>query len=364
MAKHIVSENMEFFYNEIFSFDLLLKELSGRFSYQKVCFVGFDQDFKQKIEERKDILFFPDFLNETTNEINLDIACMVCYNEENFKICNKICNEITMSLVLYIDTYFNISNLCLNGDARLLGIVMDKSKIEKDSKKFVLNFLFNISEIVFYVSENKINNIYFNQPINKKIEKISEKIENFINLLQKNAIFYNFDTVMEYYFDLINLFFNERKNIQFFISNALTSTNFDNFILSQMLFNIYLNFCQNINPNLVDYPSLSVEDYSKTENLLFFNKNFENKKFWFIYERFNLSVQNLINTSLGFIQKIKDLCNEICINEMFNLATKSKIFEIKNKLQNIVIDYPEDSILKVICNYGLLNFEKNKEKSA
>lgn len=364
MAKHKVGENMQFFYNETFSFDLLIKELSDRFNYQKVWFIGFDEGFKQKMENRKDILFFPEFFDTITTEIETEIACVVCNNEKNFKLCNKICNDKSLNLILFVDTYFNIFNFCLGGDAKLLGVVMDKEKLEKSSKMFVLNFLFNLSEMVFYTTESKINNIYFNKALSEKIKKINEKIENFINLMQKNTIFYNFNEVMDYYFEFVDMLFNENQNIQNFISSTLNIANFDNFVLCQILLNVYLCFSENINPNLVDYPSLSIENYKSVESFITFNKEFEIKKFWFIYNRFNFSVQNLIGESLSIIQKIKNLCNVICVDEMFNLTVNTKILEIKNKLCNIVMQYPNESFLKVVCNYGLLNFEKNIEKSA
>lgn len=364
MAKHLVSGEMEFFYNEVFSFDLLIKELSSRFNYQKVCFVGFDKEFQQRIESSKDLLFLSEFfLDLSSQEIGTDVACVVCNREAYFEDCNRLCKNLSLSLILYIDDYFNLSNLCLDEEIRLLGIVMDKNKLEKKSSAFVLNFLFNLSEIVFLVVENRINNIYFNQPLNEKIEKLSEKIEKFLNLLQKNTNFYSFDDVLEYYFEFVNILINENETVLRYISKCFHINSFDVLVLAQMILNIYVYFSENTNPNLIKYPSFSVDDYETSECFLKFNKNFDDKKFWFIYDRFNPSVQNLINQALFLIQKIRNLCDKICVDEMFNLTTKSKIFEVKDNLIDVVMRYSNESLLKVIGNYGLLNFKKNKEKS-
>ncbi len=361
MANHVVKKDMEFFYSEQFSFDLLIKEISSRFEYQTVCFVGFDRNFQSKVEDKK-ASFIPKFkLNLSDEENANEIACVVCRNDTQFNNCVNFCNKNSSNLILFIDNYFSLSMLNQNGKLNLLGVVVDKQNVEKNSKDFVLNFLFDITERIFNDVESKINNIYFGSEISEKNKKISEKIENFVKFLKKDCNFIDMDVVLDYYFEMITLCLNENESIVSFISSQTSSLQFSKLITSQIVLNLYLKFCLKFNPNLITYPVRN-EDYEQFDQCVELNKWFDDKKFWFIHTRFKLSVINLIEQALKDIDEIKLLCNSINVEKMFELTNSCSFNYLKYALKSLTLTFKDCSFMKAICNYGLLNFD-NLNKS-
>lgn len=361
MANHIVGKEMEFFYSEQFSFDLLLKEISQRFEYQTVYFVGFDKSFQSIVEDKK-VNFNTKFKSNLVNEdCANEVACVVCKGSDKFNNCISFCNLNCTNLILFIDEYFPLTLLNQGGKLNLLGVVVDKQKVEEQSKEFVLNLLFDVAEKMFYIVENKINNIYFGSKISEKNQKIKEKIENFIDFLKNDCNFIDMEKVLDFYFEMITLCLNEDESIVSFISSQTSSSGFSKLITSQIILNLYLKFCLKFNPNLITYPirNENFEEFNQSVELC---KSFDDKKFWYIHTRFRLSVINLIEQSLDFIDKIRQLCNAVNVEKMFELTSTCSYSCFKYGLKSLTLLFKDCSFLKAICNYGLLNFD-NLNKS-
>lgn len=361
MANHIIGKEMEFFYSEEFSFDLLLKEVSCRFEYQTVYFVGFDKNFQNNVEEKK-VNFIPKFKSNLVNEDGAnEVACVVCNGDAQFNNCVNFCNLNYANLILFIDEYFPLSLLNRGGELNLLGVVVDKRKVEQQSKDFVLNFMFDITERIFYIVENKINNIYFGSKISEKNQKIKEKIKNFIDFLKKDCNYINMEKVLDFYFEMITLCLNENESIVSFISSQTSSSGFSKLITSQIVLNLYMKFCLKFNPNLITYPVRN-ENFEEFDRRVELCKSFDDKKFWFIHTRFRLSVINLIEQALDSVNTIKELCNIVNVEKMFELTSGCSFNCFKYALKSLTLMFKDHSFLKAICNYGLLNFD-NLNKS-
>lgn len=359
MAKHLVSKQMEFFYSENFSLDLLFKELEKKFSYQSIVFVGKNKKIEKYVENNKKItlkcIFFDNFL-----EIKLenDIACIVCCGEENLNECKKICQKNTINLILYSAEYVSLSNFFMDGDEiNLLGVVLDAECIRYNLNKFALNMLFDIAQLHFYILENKLNNIYFNESVSEKNQILNEKITKIMQIFKQKAKFLDCNEIFDFYCELITLLINQKNCIIF--NSCLNNYNgYSKFIFVQILIKLYEIFNENISPMLRNYPStdnLTLQNQKQVFELI---KSIDDEKFWFIHSRFKLSVQSLIQNLFTQCKEITEICNLIDINQMYLYSHNFNLTAIFDYLKNMALSFKGNSFLKIIYSFGCLENDK------
>lgn len=359
MAKHLVSKQMEFFYSESFCLDLLFKELEKRFSYQTIVFVGKHKKIEKYVENNKKITLNPVFFDNLL-EINMenDVACMVCCGEKNLDECKMICQKNTINLVLYSAEYVSLSHFFTDGEEiNLLGIVLDAECICDDINTFALNMLFDMAQLHFYILENKLNNIYFNENVNPKNQVLNEKIKKITQNFKKNAKFLESNQIFDFYFELITLLINQKKCIIFnrFLKDF---NNYSMFIFVQMLVKLYTMFSENISPVLRDYPNMDNLTIQNQQNAFELIKSIDDEKFWFIHSRFKLSVQLLTQNLTTQFKEIAEVCNLIDINQMYLYSQNFSLVDIFNRLKGMSLSFEGNSFLKLIYSFGCLEFDR------
>lgn len=358
MANHIVSEKMEFFYSENFSLDLLFKELEQRFSYQQVAFINaynYIKDFFDKNKHSTINAMFFDSINAI--EPSQETACVVCCEIDSILECNAFCQKNCINLVVYSNQYIPLTYFCkYTENINVLGVILNNAEIEKDVKCFALNMLFDVCGVEFGLLENKLNNIYFNEPVDEKSEKISEKLQKITDYYTKNAKFLELRPLEDLYYELVSLMHNQNGNLNF-ESLKYNKNMFTSFVLTQTLTKLYQLFNLNITPNLTSYPVIDNLPYNNLQTGFEIVNEIDDSKFWYIQKRFCLSVSTLINQTLERIENIKHLCNEIDIMKMYSLSTNLAGKDIKNLLKTLILNYNGNSFAKIIYRYGYLEFD-------
>ena len=326
MAELCLKNSMEFFYIEEDYISKLLDELESRYRYQKILFVGAnDSQIDEIVSQKQRQLFyiFENDFNSTT-----EIASVVCFDKKMINDCKSFCYKSKINYILVLDSFANIDNFCLYKNInQLVGVVINKDNIQKNFKEFTYDFVIDCAQISFLLTENKINQLYFcdekNDNLSKKCEKIQEIIDFFnINYNLKD----NFEKILDYYFDLIMLFYNQ--NGCYISKICLENGGYSNLVKTEIVLNIYSMFLYRSTPQLIKSASGGI---TSSKFLYQFNEN----KFWFINNKFKLDIINIIKKTLDNLESIKTICARIDMERIFRET---------------------DSLIKIINYFGMLNF--------
>ena len=348
MAELCLKNSMEFFYIEDEYITKLLDELECRYKYQKILFVGVNKSQIDEIISQKQRQLFYIF-EDDFNSCASDIASVVCFDKEKINDCKLYCYQNKINYILVLDSFISIDNFCLyNGINQLLGVVINKEKIHSDFREFVYDFIIDCAQINFLLTEYKMNQLYFCDEKNENLSKKCEKIQEIINFFNNNYnINENFEKILDYYFDLVVLFYNQ--NNCYLSKICLVSGGYSNLVKTELVLSIYSMFLSRSTPFLTKSASGGIIN---SNFLCQFNEN----KFWFINDKFKLDVINIIKSTLNNIENIKTLCARIDMERMFAEAKNMNLSNFKKQIFDVSSNLEDNSLIKIINYFGMLNF--------
>lgn len=348
MAELYLKNSMEFFYIEDEYITKLLDELENRYKYQKILFVGTNKSQMDLIVSQKQRHLFYIFEDNFNSSMN-DVSSVICFDKKLISECKSYCHQNKINYILVLDSYVSIDNFCLyKGINQLLGVVINKEKIHSNFKEFVYDFIIDCAQINFLLTEYKINQLYFCdekiENLSKKCEKIQEIINFFNNIYNFQK---NFEKILDYYFDLIMLFYNQ--NNCYLSKICLESDGYSNLVKTELVLSIYSMFLSRSTPFLMKSASGGITN----SNFLF---QFNEEKFWFINDKFKLDVINVIKSTLNNLENIKTICARIDMERMFDEAKNMELSNFKKQIFDVSSCLEDNSLIKIINYFGMLNF--------
>ena len=347
MAEICLKNSMEFFYIEKGFVSKLLDELENRYKYQKILFVGADECVTNEILSQKQRQLFCVFENDFNISIS-DIALVVCFDKKLIFECKNYCYVNKINYVLALNSFVSVDMFCAhNGTNQLLGVIVDSNSIQKNFTNFVYDFAIDCAYFYFYLTENKINQLYFCDEKSENLSQKYEKIKEIIEFFNNNCDFKeNFEKILDYYFDLIMLFYNQTSCYisKFFLPNC----GYSNIVTMELISNIYLLFLFKGTP-------LRVKSASGVVDSNFLCK-FDEKKFWFVNDKFKPDVINALNGTLDELNKIKLICARLDKERMFVEASNMNLVNFQKQIFDISSSIKENSFIKIINYFGMLNF--------
>lgn len=347
MAELQIKNNMEFFYIEEKVVNKLLDELECRFKFQKVLIVGacaniIDEILSQK--QREICYIFDDKFDENLD----DIVCVVCFDETKIRLCKLFCFEKKINFVLVLDSFVGASNFCLEQNKnQLIGVILDKQKLQNNFKNFAYDFVVDCAETSFTLIENKINQLYFFDVECENLSKKTEKIQEIVDFFAKNNnLTENFEKIMDYYFDIIMLSYNQNSC---YISEIGTNEmGYSKLVKIEILLNLYAMFLSKSSPLICKSASGTLD-----ENFAY---KFDENKFWFVNGKFKLDIISLVCGGLDRLEKLKTICTKIDADRIFLEAKNLHLCSFKKQIFEVPSVLKSKSLIKVINYFGLLNF--------
>lgn len=347
MAELCLKKSMEFFYIEDDYISKLLYELECRYRYQKILFVGANDSQIDEIVSQKQRQLF--YIFEKDFNSTCEIASVVCFDKKLINDCKSFCYKNNINYILVLDSFTSIDNFCLyKNKNQLVGVVINKGSIQDNFTKFTYDFVIDCAQISFLLTESKINQLYFcdekNENLSKKCVKIQEIINFFnINYNLKN----NFEKILDYYFDLVMLLYNQ--NSCYLDDICLANGGYSNLVKTELVLSIYSIFLSRTTPLLIKSASGGI---TSSKFLCHFNEN----KFWFINNKFKLDVINIIKNTLDNLENIKTICARVDMERMFREAKNMELSNFKKQIFDISSNLETDSLIKIINYFGMLNF--------
>lgn len=348
MAEICLKNKMEFFYIQDEIANKLLDELESRFKFQRILFVGAKNSIKEEILSQKKRQLY--YIFDGNFDCNLEnIACVVCFNKQKIADCKSFCYKNKINYILVLDCFVEFDSFCLYKDKnQLIGIILDRKNIQKNLRNFVYNFVIECAKTSFILTESKINQLYFCDIKTQNLSKKCEKNNEIIDFFDKNYNYKeNLEQILDYYFEMIMFFYNQ--NSCFLFTLCSDEVGYVNLIKTELILNIYSMFLQKSSPYCVKSASGGSLNYQ-------FISQFDENKFWFVNSKFKLDVVNIIQQNLSSIENIKTICAKIDAERMFFEAKNLNLKCFKNQIYDLTSAMQENSLLKVIDYFGLLNF--------
>ena len=348
MAELCLKNSMEFFYIEDDFITKLLDELESRYKYQKILFVGANKVEIDMIVSQKQRQLFYIFENDFSSSVS-DVSLAVCFDKKMIDDCKSYCFNNKINYIYVLNSFVSIDNFCLyNGINQLLGVVINKKRIQKNFREFVYDFIIDCAKVNFMLTENKINQLYFCDEKIENLAKNCEKNQEIINFFNHNYNFKgNFENILDYYFDEIILFYNQTSC--YLSKLCLTNSGYSTLVKTELVLSVYFMFLSKSSPLLVKSFSGGIVNSS-------FLCNFNENKFWFINDKFKLDVMNIIKSALNNLENIKTICAKVDTERMFVEAKNMELSDFKKQIFDISSNLEENSLIKIINYFGLLNF--------
>lgn len=348
MAEIKVKENMDFFYIESNPISKLLDEIEQRYKYQKILIIGAkEKNLDELLAQRKREIFllFQDCID---NKVD-DIAIVVCFDKDKISECKSYCTKHKLNLILFIDSYVHLNKFCIYEQKNtILGVVINENKIKENIQEFMYNFISDCGLIYFSLVENKISQLYFNKSKKINMSKFFDLTQQVINYFKSTNDFYqSYEQALDLYFQLSMVCYDQNDC---YISQLCKDKNcYSSIIIIQIILNIYSLFLTKTTPFLAKSACGGMKD-------TIFLRNFNENKFWFINNKFKLDTLNIIDEAKNNLNLIKTLCAKVDMEKTFSEAKQMDLNNIKKEIFEVSSVLSEDSLIRVINYFGLLNF--------
>lgn len=364
MAEHFVLRNMQFLYCDENACENLFQELNSRFAYQKVLFLDEERYLEKYLQNKKrEVNFFANF-----QKLDIDnyYDCIVCTDENQIEQVKDYCVNNDCYCVLFVKNYIPIKSIysLLNNSKKsfLIGVIIDSDCIEKTQNQFAVSFVLDMITKIFSCLEADMNHIYFNEKNNifsssnvffaKKIEK---------TLLDYTQNDQDYRILLDFYSSLI---MENSGYISILDSRVLSTEDSDvsvklyyKSIVAEILTSIYATFVDEISCNNTQV--MKCENYGTFDanySYINFYDGFDNERFWFVNSRFGKTMIDKINEYGVIINYLKKCLYEIDVEKVYAFNREVKFFDIKKKLKQASLMFENNSFLKIINNFGYLDF--------
>lgn len=366
MAEHFVLRNMQFLYCDEYACGNLFQELCSRFAYQKVLILE-DDGYLEKYfaEKKRETRFFATFQNKIDDGL---YDCIVCTNENMIDYVKEYCVKNDCFCVLFVKDYIPIKSIysLLDNSKKgfLLGVVIDSDYVEQSQNCFAVNFVLDMIAKVFSCLEADMNHVYFNEKNNVFSSSnvfFAKKIEKTLQSFKENDQDYRI--LLDFYSSLImdNSGYKtilDTKELQL-VTRDVSKKLYYQSIISEILMSIYSTFISNINRNIKEVMACGDKSKSVDVNLNYINfyDKFDNERFWFVNSRFGNTMISKIDEYLQIVEFLKNCLYEIDVEKIYSFNKQVEFFNIKKNLKTASLCYEGDSFLKIINNFGYLDFK-------